>query len=456
MLINFSLENWRSFEDRARFSLAATREKHHRARVPYLSKYGVRVLPAAAVYGANASGKTNLFAALWFVRSLVVKSRSPEALLPVEPFLLSKKTERAPARFAIEFLGNDESIYELSLSVDQHQILEEKLVRILGTTERTLYDRIVGDADLHLDDSLKRDRDRLTYIAEGTQKNQLFLSNSISQRADTFKPAYAWFKEQLVLISPESEFGALVEFAQEGTTPCSKMSDLLQRLDTGIIGINGETKPIAESAISKHLQDLLREKVTGKESVRVSAGRNGKERFTVFRGKDGSLSATELLTYHSSDGTRGRVRFRLDQESDGSLRVIDLLPAFLDISEPNSRAVYVIDEIDRSLHTLLTRSLIEAFLDTCSPQSRAQLLFTTHDVFLMDQQLLRRDEMWITERNASGSSKLTSFGEFKDARKDASIRKSYLQGRMGGIPRIFLNGALGTPDKPDQKTERKP
>ena len=104
--------------------------------------------------------------------------------------------------------------------------------------------------------------------------------------------------------------------------------------------------------------------------------------------------------------------------------------------------VYVIDEVDRSLHTLLTRRLLEAYLASCGPETRSQLLLTTHDVLLMDQDLLRRDEMWVAERDASGASALTSFSEYKDVRYDKDIRKSYLQGRLGGVPRLLLQGAM--------------
>jgi hypothetical protein len=91
---------------------------------------------------------------------------------------------------------------------------------------------------------------------------------------------------------------------------------------------------------------------------------------------------------------------------------------------------------------LLTRRLLDIYLSNCSAESRKQLLLTTHDVLLMDQQLLRRDEMWVAERDASGASNLLSFSEYKDVRYDKDIRKSYLQGRLGGIPRLLLGGAL--------------
>lgn len=126
----------------------------------------------------------------------------------------------------------------------------------------------------------------------------------------------------------------------------------------------------------------------------------------------------------------------MSQESDGSQRLIDLLPAFVDLGNDDARSVYVIDELDRSLHALLTRRLLEDYLSTRSTGTRTQLLLSTHDVLLMDQRWLRRDEMWVTERDAAGASNLFSFNEYRDVRSDKDIRKSYLQGRLGGIPRI--------------------
>ena len=108
----------------------------------------------------------------------------------------------------------------------------------------------------------------------------------------------------------------------------------------------------------------------------------------------------------------------------------------------NAKYVFVVDEIDRSLHTLLTRQLLELYLSSRSAGSRSQLLFTTHDMLLMDQQLLRRDEMWVTERDTTGISSLYSFGEFKEVRSDKDLKRSYLQGRLGGIPDLLHEDVL--------------
>ena len=156
--------------------------------------------------------------------------------------------------------------------------------------------------------------------------------------------------------------------------------------------------------------------------------------FLITR-ENGEVIVKKRIAIHKmADGTEAN--FALSQESDGSQRLIHLLPAFVDLATDDSKRVYVIDEVDRSLHTLLTRCLLEDYLASCGTNNRTQLLLTTHDVLLMDQRWMRRDEMWVTERDNSGASSLLSFSEYPDVRYDKDIRKSYLQGRLGGIPRI--------------------
>jgi uncharacterized protein len=203
----------------------------------------------------------------------------------------------------------------------------------------------------------------------------------------------------------------------------------------GIAHLGGKEIPFENIPLAEPLKTKLQENVKEGMTVRLLTEPIN-ERFVVTR-KGGILIAKKLVTYHpKADGTEAK--FEIRQESDGSQRVIDLLPAFLELSAQVSQKVYVIDEVDRSLHTLLTRRLLETYLANCSTETRTQLLLTTHDVLLMDQQLLRRDEMWVAERDAAGASNPLSFSEYKDVRYDKDIRKSYLQGRLGGIPRILL------------------
>ena len=435
MIIRFSIENWMSFRNRVSFSLIASRERQHGERIPRVNKYQTRILPVAAIYGGNASGKTNFFKALSFVKGLVVKGTQPDSLIPVESFRLDAKAGEQPTHFTLELLVDD-TIYEFSFAATRKAIVEEKLVEISSASERVLYDRRNGNPNF--DRSLEKDQ-FLQFAFKGTRDNQLFLTNSISQKVDLFRPVYNWFMDTLQLVAPDARFGAFEQYLDEDHPLYETLNEMLPQLDTGIKHLGGDKIPFDNLPLPEPLKTKLQEDVKEGMTVRMLT-HPVNERFVVTR-RNGELIAKKLVTYHpTADGTEAK--FDIRDESDGSQRVIDLLPAFLELSAADSKKVYVIDEIDRSMHTLLTRTLVDAYLTKCSPETRAQLLFTTHDVLLMDQQLLRRDEMWVTERDISGNSNLLSFSEYKDVRYDKDIRKSYLQGRLGGIPRILAAGAM--------------
>ncbi len=114
------------------------------------------------------------------------------------------------------------------------------------------------------------------------------------------------------------------------------------------------------------------------------------------------------------------------------------MPAIIHLADTKHSKTYIIDEFDHSMHTMLVRSLLDYYLQSCSPSSRSQLLFTTHNLMLMDQDLFRRDELWLTERSEHSSTQLISLSEYKDVRNDKDIRKSYMKGSFGGIPKILL------------------
>ncbi|WP_350283779.1 AAA family ATPase [Nitrosomonas sp.] len=431
MIISFSIENWMSFRDPVTFSMIASRERQHGDRLPKLGKYNIRILPIAAIYGGNASGKTNFFKALNFAKMLVVRGTQPGSSLPIEGFRLDNTSIDKPSRFAFELLI-DETVYEFSFSVNRKTIVDEKLVVVTSTSERELYVRSGGQ--IKFNEALKKDQ-FLQFAFKGTRDNQLFLTNSVSQKVDNFQPVYDWFKDSLDLVAPDSRFELFEQFLDDGHPLYATMNEMLPQLDTGIAHLGGEEIPFENIPLPEPMKMLLQEDVKEGMTIRLMSDKN--ERF-VFTRKNGELVAKKLVTYHpKADGTEAK--FEIRQESDESRRVIDLLPAFLELAALGSKKVFVIDEVDRSLHTLLTHRLLEAYLASCSANTRSQLLLTTHDVMLMDQQLLRRDEMWVAERKPAGVSTLISFSEFKDVRYDKDIRKSYLQGRLGGTPRILLS-----------------
>ena len=440
MIVRFSIENWMSFRDKAEFSMIATRERQHNERVPRIKKYRTGILPITALYGGNASGKSNLFEALRFAQELIVDGKRPgEPISVKKTFCLDKRIEKHPTSFCFELLVN-EKIYEYSFTATPKEIVEEMLVEITGSSEKTLFHRVDGKANLH--DSLKRKSDLEVYF-KGTRENELFLTNTVFQKVEAFLPVWSWFRNNLELIGPEFQFAPFERLGDDSDPLCSSVNGVLSQLDIGLLRLEGVEASFDTVPLNNATKEKLLEDIKENEGIRLNFLPNTR---LLLTNENGTIKVRKLVALHAGKNDCD-VQFDLQDESDGSLRTIDLLPALMALCAENSKKVFVIDEIDRSLHTLLTRSLLEMYLESCSPESRSQLLFTTHDALLMDQDLLRRDEMWVAERDDEGASRIFSFSEYKDVRYDKDIMKSYLQGRLGGVPRILLCGSGRKSDK---------
>ncbi|MBF0609840.1 MAG: ATP-binding protein [Magnetococcales bacterium] len=409
--------------------MVATLERQYRKRLPTVRN--MKLLPITAIYGGNASGKSNLVHALSFIKNLVVKGTSPKKSIPVVPFRLDRESIEKPSKFQIAFVAG-KSVYEYSFAVTRQHVVEEKLVEVLTKGDKILYDRQEGKYSF---DPTLPDHESLKIIGNGTRDNQLYLSNSVSQNQKQFLPVYEWFEGSLLVIGPEQSFLSMDQMIEGFDDLPEFAKEMLQRLDTGISRLESETIPYDNAPIPKYIKEKVFSELADGDTENIGGPSVG-HRY-ILRRKEGENIIEKVVSYHGSpDGIE--VKFDLMHESDGTLRLIDLLPAFSLLINNKINKVVIIDELDRSLHTLLTRSLLEEYLQHCSPESGNQLIFTTHDVMLMDQSMLRRDEMWVTERDDTGNTTLFSFSDYKDVRYDKDVRKSYLLGRMGGVPRILF------------------
>jgi hypothetical protein len=425
MLLSLSVTNWMSFRDEAILNMIATREKQHPHHVTHISPLDLKLLPIAAIYGGNASGKSNLIKAIRFVEQFILNPPKPDASIPIRPFRLEEGEDSRPTSFAISILVED-SVYEYSFSLSTKKVLREELKRI-GASEERLFLRTDKPEDFYLSPKIQNGEEQ-KFAFRGTHDNQLFLSNSISQKLTEFKPVYDWFVH-LQLIFPDSSF-SLMRITREGHPLHDKFVIRMRELDSGIASFQ-QKKILPEDALSKALVETLSADLKEGETYDGLPWLPG----ISLRKENGAIVGQRLTPMHRN--ARGEeIPFDLEEESDGTQRLFDIVPAFLFLEEDRPR-IFVIDELDRSLHALLTRELLQRYLalDRKEP-SRAQLIFTTHDVSLLTQDLFRRDEIWVAERDQSGASKLVAFSEFSDVRRDKDIRKSYLQGRLGGIPRI--------------------
>lgn len=327
--------------------------------------------------------------------------------------------------------GNQEQIYDYSFALNRMRVLEEKLIWVKKSSEVVLFERRDEVSVFHK--TIRQDKVLLA-IFESTRENQLYLTNIVSQNTQRYKTkqvlqVFGWFKK-LLFIDPDTTS------PQTTLQPSTEdIGAILALLGTGIEKLELQKTALDGLNLPQDVIDDMKTRLlAGKEKDAVHSGRS--DRYVVS-GENNELVAHKLVSVH-----RGDTVFDIEEESDGTVRVIDLLPCFLMASLQGRAGVFVIDELDRSLHTLLVRRLLESYLASCSPESQSQIIFTTHDVLQMDQNLLRRDEMWVTDRKKDGSTELVPLSSFKEIRKDKSIRTSYLRGQLGGVPKLLLGGVF--------------
>lgn len=428
MLVSLTLENWKSFRDPVRFAMTASRERKHGHRVPQVRKYAVRILPCAAMYGANASGKSNFFLALHCARNLVVDgTRCDESIPDLEPFLLDDERAAQPSKFTFEILCA-EGLYEFHFAATQEAIWKERLTEYRGARKQVLYDRRAGEPHFH--ESLPQ-QSCLDCVFQSTRRNQLFLTQSIRSHVGHFHLVFNWFRN-LVVMAPNAGWAFPEFFADAGNSDFQAMNDVLPGLDTGILRLENRQAPVKQM-----MPELDAQAMTGVErQIRERGSARLRDGIVITRENDQLMANRPVFVHKKADGAE--VSFTRRQEADGAQRIVHLLPALLLLAAPGSQRVVIIDEFGRNLHTLLTRKLLQMHLEACSPESRSQLLLTTHDVQLMNRRLFRLDELWIAERDGEGVSRLYSVSEYRDAHDDPDIRNSYLHGHMHGIPKILL------------------
>ena len=441
MLLDFTVQNWMSYKDEADFNLTSSLERQHMETLAKLPGFrSKKALPVAAVYGGNASGKTALFAALAALREMVVADSGVSSLLPVHPFALEDGSALRPTLFDATFLAG-QTVYRFVVEATASEVLYESLevVRERGSVD--VYERDASsDCPYSFNESFFTESDHVDYAAKSTRGNRLFLGSAVAQNVSELAEAYSWFSDTLEMVGVESQSWSFAS-AAGGTEGFLEFAGrTLSRLDTGITSLTED--PISLDGLPRD-GGLSRAIARAGEGDVVTVvidqapGDYGFEMVTV-RNVDGHPRAYRLGTIHVGPDGRER-RFNLAMESSGTQRLMGLLPMLFDLTGPGGAVgskVYVVDELDRCLHTMLTKQLIQDFTASCGPDTRKQLMFTTHDLLLMDQSIMRRDEMYIAQRGTDGCSELVGLAEFEGVRFDKDLIRSYLDGRFGGIPML--------------------
>lgn len=444
MLLQFVVENFRSFSGEESLNLMPVKSRIHADHILESSKEGKRVrgLPVAALYGANASGKSNLVKAIAYARRLVIKGTRGESSTKAEPFLLAPNAEQNPGRF--EFvLKHDSVVYKYGFTVTKEKVLEEWLFAVYKNQEELLYERVTRgtQAVVQAGDRLansEEERNNLSFVAKGTRPNQLFLTEANERNIEKLKPLMRWFRECLIIISPDAKYKSLVLRASKDKKFTTFLAAYLRAADTGIVDIDIKTEAFDKE---NHLQEVpasVREDLLNKMDKHPAvfiALDNNNSLFALEKEEGKAPEFSKIQFKHQGAGGSSAL-FDAANESDGTRRIMHLAPALLDLH--SSEHVYIVDELDRSLHPLLCRQYVETFLRCVrGGKCMGQLIITTHDTNLLDLKLLRRDEIWFVEKDNNGASHLTSLAEYKyTVRADLKVAKGYLNGRFGAIPYV--------------------
>lgn len=412
MLIEFRVENHRSICHEQALTMDAGRVGDADDPRPRpIRGYKKRVLPVAALYGANASGKSNLLAALGFMREAVVDSHPfwpPVGGVPRDPFAWGARHEQ-PSLFEVTFV-QDGVRYQYGFVADDARFVEEWLYAWPGGRKQTWFTR---DRDeFKFGDNL-RGENRL--VEEVTRANALFLSAAAQLHHPQLTPVYWWFVAvRSVNVSRQRRAHLGGSSAEEWR---SRQVSLLDRSDV----------PTPTDDQLDAVLNLLRAADVGIVDIKLEDAKH--DSFTHW----GFGRRSKVMVRHQS--TVEDAWLPMEEESHGTQTLLRMAPSLLETLRHGH--LLVIDELEASLHPLLALQVVRQFNDPRTNPRNAQLLFTTHDTNLLGTELgepaLRRDQVWLTEKDKDGATCLYPLTDYKP-RKAENLERGYLQGRYGAIP----------------------
>lgn len=415
MLIEFKVTNFRSFRETQILSLVASTLSDHAETNVFssgLKGFGSFVR-TAAIYGPNAAGKTNLLKALQFMQQLVLSSATvvPPSKQRYDPHKFSSKTRNAPSEFIVTFAERGIR-YEYGFAVTASRVESEWLIEYINPRGRMMFQRNfnckTNAYDWKFSSFLKGQR---ALWSEVTRPDALFLSTAIQLNSAQLKPVFNWFQTRLIVLVGVVTMNPMLTInlleTDEGK---GRVIPFLQEADLGIADLNiqRETVP-AGGFVMGGSPDLMVHQRPGQTTPDL----------------------VKVTMSHWNDEKKELVNLDFEDESSGTRVLFRAVGAWLNVFQNGE--VLLFDEIDTSLHPLLVKFLISRFHSTKTNPNNAQLVFTSHDTTLLSQKVLRRDQVWLVEKNNQGSSNLYPLTNFKP-RNDEAIEKGYLQGRYGALP----------------------
>lgn len=416
MLIEFSVKNWRSFREQQTLSLVGAKDDSLLDSHSFDSATPAttRLLRSAMIYGPNASGKSNLIKAIQTMQKIVLASASEGQRndpLPVVSFLLDSHTKDAPTEFETIFVA-DGVRYQYGFSATTTRILEEWLFAFPNGRPQRWFSRSYmpekGDYDWKMGHALPGKKQ---LWQDSTRENALFLSTAIQLNSKPLQPVYDWFKNILrIALNTEVLSPSLTLYLCTEPEQRSRVLDFLMAADLDIHDINIKSEKMSLAHLPLDMPDELKSIILTKM-------------------KDGSILNIQTI-HHTSQGEP--VLFDVKEESDGTQKLFAFAGPFLDILE-HGRVLFI-DELNDHLHPKMVQFLVQLFHNNATNPKNAQLVFTTHETSIMDQEHFRRDQVWFCEKTADQATKLYPLTNFHPRKGREDLRSNYLDGLYGALP----------------------
>jgi AAA15 family ATPase/GTPase len=443
MLIQLTIENFLSFHEKTVISMRAAPTVQRDGDAPDVSG---DILRCAAIYGANASGKSNLVKAIAFAKHLVLFGFGDRAKIPIQPFRLATVPDEG-SRIEFYLRSSSGRCYGYGFCATHERVTDEWLSQFIDGREEALFEREGQSFTVH--DALFEDanndghRSLLAAVTPGLRDNQLLLRTVQELRLDRFPRAFrdvvAWF-ESLMIVMPDTPFNALVAAIENVPDFRESVEKVLLATNTGVSALQTHRRELQPGEHESAFSEKAVQHELGDEIHFVNHNRS--DRATFVQTTDGKRYRVDIQLAHERPGDTP-VNFDLANESDGTVRLLDLAPILF---RWPTDSVFVVDELDRSLHTLLSGWFVEHFIRHTGGSADLQLLFTTHDTNLLDLRQLKPDSIWFAEKSRAGATSLHSLAEYKQEQLDAltgHLEEGYLMGRFGAIPFLGDPNRLG-------------
>ncbi|SMB93304.1 AAA family ATPase [Deinococcus hopiensis] len=415
MVIQFSVRNFRSIRGLATLDFVASKIKSRDPRIDVnnvvdLGK--IKILKSIAIYGANASGKSNIFKALEFMGKLITFDSTRSQIgdpIKVEPFMLDETGRKETSLFELIFIIDDIK-YRYGFEVNDKEVMEEWLYWTPKNHERKIFYRDSGSIS-HGTDFYDANQ-----IKRFVRNNALFLPIAAQFNAEIPKNVLQFFRRLFFLRGSDKAIrGLSVRFLEQGMMK-DEIQDVLRAADL-------------------HIEDFA----LGEKWNDVDEEEGDEEETSVKQFR--MASNRKIITIHHKYNDEGEVvgteSFDLEKNESSGTQKIFALSGLL-IAALKSGGILFVDEVDSQLHPLITKSLIKMFNSQERNPNGAQLVFITHDTSLLDSKILRRDQIWFAEKDKIGSTEIYSLADYegdgKKIRNDASFEKDYISGRYGAIP----------------------